>query len=107
MTKATVQQQQVVDHDGWQPLFTDPGAVRRMLAPAGTPDRLSARRADLAALAAVGVSYIMLVERVPRLSPCPQCRPLLGRTVLIGDPLTTAAVECAAGCLSFAPLYLE
>ncbi|MFI5041485.1 MAG: hypothetical protein ACHQNA_06500 [Acidimicrobiales bacterium] len=106
MTKATVQQQ-VADHDRWQSVFADPEAVRRTLAPAGTRDRQSVRRADLAALAAAGVSYIMLVERIARLGPCPRCRPLLGRTVLIGDPLTTAALECGAGCLSFAPLYLE
>jgi len=106
MTKAIVQLH-VAEDDHWHPRFADNGARGRPGAPAATRDRPAAGRADLAMLAAAGVSYFMLVERVPRLAPCPRCRPLLGRTCRIGDPSIAAAVDCAAGCLSFAPLYLE
>ena len=106
MAKAIVQQH-VSGHDQWHPSFADHDARGRSRAPASTPDRPPTGRADLAALAAAGVSYLMLVERAPRLGPCRVCRPLVGRTCRIGDPLITAAIDCTAGCLSLAPLYLE
>jgi len=106
MAKAIVQHR-VAEDDHWHPRFADHDAGGRTLAPAGRRDRPAAARADLAALAAAGVSYLVLVERAARLVPCPRCRPLLGRTCRIGDPLIAAAIDCAAGCLSLAPLYLE
>ena len=97
----------VADHAHWHPGFTEHDAIRSTVAPTGARDRQAGRRADLAALAAVGVTYLMLVKRTPSLVPCPHCRPLLGRTCLIGEPPTAEALDCAEGCLAFAPLYLE
>ena len=103
----TIVQQHLPEREQWHPSFADREARGRSRSPASTPDRPASGRADLTALAAAGVSYLMLVERAPRLGPCPVCRPLVGRTCRIGDPLITAAIDCAAGCLSLAPLYLE